>query len=492
MIRKEGTVTDNINIAELTSQSILEPEIFAILLDTADPVKQVTLEEALCNRAKELRVLGTFKKYLVAYRKKLDELNQSSESMTYLDLEYTDKGKLKSSIGNYVKILEQDEAFKGKILFNEMSGYPEKVVDGKTESWIDLDDSKVRNYIETHYGICNKDKINDALAIVSNKHSYNPLKDKIEAVKWDGISRIETMLIKWLKAEDTPYAREVSRLIFAGGINRLYNPGCKFDIMVVLVGEQQGEGKSTFVSWLALNEEYFTVIKEIEGQRGIEALEGAWICEMAELLALTKAKEVEAVKAYITQTTDKGRKAFGKHVVKDKRQCIFIGTSNKAQFLTDKTGNRRFFPILCYSRGWDLYQHEAEVKYDILQAWAEAYYLYKQGKLPAVENPKLKNEIKQAQELATEEDPRVGIIAQYLEDKTETCNLDVWYNALKLNVAPSHKDHCEIGLILKHIPGWRQGNGKKNFERFGRQRYYYSIDAQPVQNEKGEIEYLPF
>ena len=119
--------------------------------------------------------------------------------------------------------------------------------------------------------------------------------------------------------------------------------------MPVLIGTKQGEGKSTLVRWLAMKDDYFTEVTEIEGQKGMEAVEGAWICEMGELLALTKAREIEAVKSYLTRLADRYRRPFDRRVTDHKRQCIFIGTTNKEQFLTDKTGNRRFYPVKVYS-----------------------------------------------------------------------------------------------------------------------------------------------
>ena len=101
-------------------------------------------------------------------------------------------------------------------------------------------------------------------------------------------------------------------------------------------------------------------------------MEGAWICELSELLGLTKAKEVEAVKSYITKLVDRYRRPFDRRTTDHKRQCIFIGSTNRSAFLTDKTGNRRFYPVEVHSSGYDLFDHEAEIRNDIIQVWAEA------------------------------------------------------------------------------------------------------------------------
>ena len=209
---------------------------------------------------------------------------------------------------------------------------------------------------------------------------YNPIIDIIEGVKWDGVERCERFLIDWAKVEDSPYSREVSRLIFAGGIHRLYQPGTKFDDVPILIGTKQGEGKSTLVRFLAISDEYYGEVTQMEGTPAIEQLQGKWICEISELLALTKTKEQEAAKAYITRAFDKYRKPWDKNTVDLPRRCIFIGTSNNSNPLSDKSGNRRYYPIEVHSDGYEIFDHEDEIRDYVLQCWAEAREKYKAGK----------------------------------------------------------------------------------------------------------------
>lgn len=462
---------------KLTEIEILQPETFAYLLDLESEVEKVELLEELEKRAKELKVLTAFKKRYKAYVKDNEKINKGVVLFEYdVPLEYTDKGKVANNIENYISILRNDKRFKGKLKMNELSDTPEKLVDGKMIPWTDVDDSKTRCYIEKKYFIFSEKKLFDALSIVFKENSYNPVKDIIEAIEWDGESRIYTLLSKWLGVDDDKYTREVSRLIFAGGINRLYNPGCKFDDMPVLIGTKQGEGKSTFVSWLALKEDFFREVKEIEGQKGVEILQGSWICEMGELLALTKAKEVEAVKAYITCRVDTYRKPYERRITKNPRHCIFIGTTNKQEFLTDKTGNRRFYPVTVDCMGYDLFDHKEEIQHDILQCWAEALQLYKDNQLPAYANRDLLGEIRKRQEEAVEDDYRVGMIEKYLEDKQRVCVLEVWTKALGEDRKPSRKDSCDIGLIMSKIPGWERRSSPAKFAEYGLQKYWARVE----------------
>lgn len=306
---------------------------------------------------------------------------------------------------------------------------------------------------------------------------YNPVIEEIESIQWDGVERIETLLIKWLKCDDTPYTREVSRLIFSGGINRLYNPGCKFDDVPVLVGTRQGEGKSTFIRWLALRDEWFTDnLVEIEGTKGIEALEGIWICEIAEMMATTKAKEVESVKAYITRQNDRYRRPFDKRVTDHPRQCLFIGTTNKAQFLTDKTGNRRWYPVICRQSGYELFNNKEPIQSDIRQCWAEAKVKYDRGEMLPYANQSIIELIRSEQNAAVEDDYRVGLIQDYIDERTEVCALELWRKALKNEFQPmSKRDSMDIGLIMQSMTGWAKEKTPKRFMDYGLQRYWKHI-----------------
>ena len=182
--------------------------------------------------------------------------------------------------------------------------------------------------------------------------------------------------------------------------------------------------------WLALKDEYFREVSEIEGQKGIEAIEGGWICEMSELLALTKTKEVEAVKSYMTKLVDTYRRPFDRRVTDHKRQCIFIGTTNKQQFLTDKTGNRRFYPVMVDQSGYELFDQEQELKAEILQCWAEAKAKFDKGEMKPYADRKLQRQIQAMQNRAVEEDYREELIKDYLTRQEEVCILELWWRAL--------------------------------------------------------------
>lgn len=377
--------------------------------------------------------------------------------------------KPEKTIPNFINIFEIDNNLKDLVRYNELSMSAENARTGKI--WNDQDDSVVKFYIEKNYNLRQNECYYDAFNIIAHKNSYNPIKQVLEKHQWDGKPRIETLLQKYLKCDDNDYTREVARLIFTGGIARLYNPGCKFDFMPIFRG-QQGSGKSSFIRWLALNDSWFKEVGDIDGQEGKEALDGAWICEISELLALTKSKEVEAVKSFITRQNDNYRKPYERRVTDNPRKCIFIGTTNKTQFLTDKTGNRRFLPIETYCNGYDLYDQEEQCRNDILQCWLEAKQNFDKGNYSLVVNKEILDQVKQQQNSYVEDDWRIGVIEKYIEGKQRTCVKDIWDNAFNYKEKPITKKDCNdiVSIFDNEFSKQWEKSSSIRFPEYGRQR----------------------
>ena len=366
------------------------------------------------------------------------------------------------------------------VRYNELSGRPEihsrKAGDIVIEPWTDADEAHSMNYIENAFGIYSREKHAAALRILFDGRRYNPIRDIVDAIEWDGANRCEHFLSKWALVEDSPYTQEVSRLIFAGGIHRLYAPGTKFDDVPILIGTEQGEGKSSLIRFLAIHDKYYGEINAVEGQPAIEQLQGKWICEISELLALTKNKDQEAVKAYITRAVDSYRKPWDKNVTEFPRRCIFVGTSNDSSPLVDKTGNRRYYPVEVHSNGYDIFDHEQEIRDYIMQCWAEARARYRKKQMPNYANPNLVGLYREAQENAMQDDWRVGAISAFLERKSPgelTCVREVCHRALSPNPdfpkEPSLAESKDLGRILNKMRGWERV-GTRRIGAYGAQR----------------------
>lgn len=391
-------------------------------------------------------------------------------------LSQTDKGGNKSTIENFRRIMLQDEFYSG-MYFNKLRNHAELHKDGKIKLWTDANEAESMRYIEETYNLYDPAKHTAALRLAWSTREYNPVTEIIDGLIWDGEERCEHFLTRWGMATDDDYTRECSRLIFADGIHRLYEPGCKADDVIVLIGKQ-GAGKSTLVRFLAINDSYYGEIKTVDGDKAVEQLEGMWICEIAELFAVTKQKEQEAVKAFITRQRDKYRKPYDKNPKEYPRCCILIGTSNEYNFLIDKTGNRRWFPVSVHCDGYDLFNQEQEIRDYVLQCWAEA-----KAKLgtPAMQNfarRELIDEYKKHQDAAMQDDWRVGAIGEYLSHKAPgsyVCARELMQEALSPDSDhkkdPTLQDSKIIGQIMqREFPEWEKADKRIYLENYGQQR----------------------
>ena len=417
-------------------------------------------------------------------------------------LKVTDKGVIAQTIENVVIILTHDPRLSGCLAFNEMDhnivarrDLPWRKVAGSSQ-WIDADDAALRYYLERVYGLTGKDRIFDAVNVVAQQHSFHPVRDYLDGCTWDEVPRVETLLIDYLGADDNEYTRAVTRKTLVAAVARIYRPGCKFDYMLTLRG-RQGLGKSAIIAKLG-GPWFSDTFTTMQGKDAYEQVQGVWLMEVGELAGMRKA-EAETIKLYISKQTDRFRPAYGRRLQEFPRQCVFIGTTNEQQFLRDTTGNRRFWVVDTPNDPelslWDDLTDEV-----IRQIWAEAVALYKKGEklyLPR----QLEKLAREVQESYEEENPRAGLIAEYLDrllpdgwddmdlytrrqwlegpaqgttPRTVVCTLEIWAEALNGN--PDKLDRYigkEIRDIMAAMPGWRhQGAKQRTVKPYGRQRYY--------------------
>lgn len=190
-----------------------------------------------------------------------------------------------------------------------------------------------------------KDKIADAVALIGERRSYHPVRDYLADLRWDGVERLDEWLIKYAGAEDTPLNRAFGRKVLSAAVRRVMQPGCKFDAMLVLEGAQD-LGKSSLIRALCHDEDWFTDQLEVgaDAKATIEKTSGSWIIEMPELDGMGR-RDTNRVKSFITTTRDRSRLAYGRYAVTRDRQFVLFGTTNESQYLSDLTGNRRFWIV---------------------------------------------------------------------------------------------------------------------------------------------------
>lgn len=446
--------------------------------------------------------------------KDLYNLNEdNNENIWITKLEVDKKGMYKASNKNIVTILENDINLKGKIAYNLFSNrtmvkgdLPWRSVSDKVRGdiWQDSDDANLRVYIDITYGIVAPYKINDGLAIIEKKNKYHPIIDYLNSNTWDKTSRVDTLMIDYLGAEDCEYTKSITRKMLVAAVSRVFNPGIKFDYMLVLVG-RQGIGKSYIINLLG-REWYSDSLNTVYGKEAYEQLQNAWILEMAELSA-TKKADAEAIKHFISKTEDSYRQAYGRRVDTFKRQCVFFGTTNENEFLKDRTGNRRYWPLMVGVNKPLKNLFKDLNKNEINQIWAEALYLYKCGEKLILEGD-VEREANLKQEQHLESNSKEGMIREFLNMKLpkswdkmdvferriyigegdglreegciirdKVCSAEIWVELFGGDMKMFYKGNArEINDILRKIDGWsalKNGAGKLRFGKiYGVQRAF--------------------
>lgn len=297
------------------------------------------------------------------------------------------RGATEPTLDNIQLILLNDKYLRGTFGLNRMRGdimRRKPCVWGNKELhdplngdlWTDADDVYLRAYLERWWHIDNKEKILSALTAAANKAAFDPVMDYLRGLKWDGVERLDTMLVRWMGAEDTPYVRAATRKWMCGAVKRALEPGCKFDSLLVLTGGQ-GIGKSELGRQLSKGWFSDSLNKLDNDKDSQDAVRGVWIVELAELASLRKG-EMESIKNFTSKQVDEFRPAYARCKVSCPRRCVFYGTTNDKSFLRDRTGNRRFWPVEVQGvgRGEKVY---AELGAEVDQLWAEAVVRYKAG-----------------------------------------------------------------------------------------------------------------
>lgn len=437
------------------------------------------------------------------------------------ELEYEKRSAVvKNTLRNLLLILNNDEKLKG-IVFNQLSDGME--IKGQVpwehpgRFWRDADDAQLISYIDLTYGTFSMRNYNIAVTKAADDRSYHPVREFLDALpEWDKVPRVDTLLIDYLGAEDTPYVRAVTRKTLCGAVCRVLSPGCKFDTMLVLNGPQ-GVGKSTLISRLA--GEWFSDslnLSDTKDKTAAEKLQGYWIMEIGELAGLKKA-EVETLRSFLSRQNDIYRASFGKRATPHLRQCVFFGTTNAEKgYLRDTTGNRRFWPVRTPGssrrHSWELSVE------DIRQIWAEVLVYVKAGERLYLDG-NMEDVAKSEQREAMESDEREGLVREYLDTllpekwddmdlferrnflhgddfgkpdligtvrRMSVSNMEIWCECFgKERANLKRMDSGEISAIMARIGGWTPEARKERIALYGPQWLYRRESCSVPKSEKG-------
>ena len=427
------------------------------------------------------------------------------------DLAITPRGKITACLPNLVLVLRNDARFAGAIGYNQFkqeaalvrpirakrlrvgtgplsdpSGDP---VGGRAETTI-------RSVLEARagkgargYGLAVTDRdLRDAMSVVARDLPYHPVRDYLRALAWDRVPRLRRMWAAYFHAADTAYHGEVGYNWMVAAVLRVMEPGAKFDFVPILQG-RQGIMKSSAARVLA-GDAWFGELSAISDDKRllVEAMQGKWIIEIPDLVQFNKADN-ELLKAMFSARSDRVRLAWARSAEEYHRQCVFIGTTNQAEFLKDPTGNRRFWPVGLGNREVDI---EA-LRRDRDQLWAEAFTEYlclrldtPDGQpLPLYMRTKLLREAAEGEQSARavtdpdqmlawqieawleqpvpEAEAKVGFRGDVIEDhdgeptvlRATTCIPDIILHVLGQDDRKADRRLAlDVGRALSRLPGW--------------------------------------
>lgn len=356
-------------------------------LDEGKRTQQITRLPSYKAMTKLVRDDADCRKYRIEEMQKKNPMmtpEERKEATWMHQLEWTSDDKIRSTEENAKLIIMNDKPLQS-IRYDEfdhcfftLDRYPWRTPHHKFErQWRNFDENSLRVYLNEKYGFSGLQNVIDAFFDLANDEArrVHPVREKIKAVQWDGIRRLDSVLIDYLGAEDTLLSRSMTRKTFIAAVKRVFEPGCKHDYCLVLISPE-GMHKSSF--WNEVAGDFFNdSFTTFEGKDSMELLSGSWIVELAELSACKKS-DLETIKGFLSRSIDKYRPSYGRVVEEHPRQCIFVGTTNRKSFLAGETGNRRFWPVELVQKPKFRYEDLASV---VPQLWAEAYNYYLAGEL---------------------------------------------------------------------------------------------------------------
>ena len=377
-------------------------------------------------------------------------------------LDLTDNGAIRNSIRNCLTVFQNDPYLQGAVRYNILT---ERIDIVKPLWWSkptatlnETDLNYLMLYLEDKYALTSEKKIQKAISIVADCNRYHPIRDYLNSLEWDGTERIRYALPRFLGAEESEYTYEALKLFMLGAISRVFKPGCKFEVMLCLVGGQ-GAGKSTFFRLLAVRDEWFSDdLKKLDDDNVYRKIQGHWIIEMSEMIATANAKSIEEIKSFLSRAKETYKVPYETHPADRLRQCVFGGTSNTMDFLPlDRSGNRRFLPVMVNPERAEVHilEDEAASRAYIDLMWAEAMFIYRNGPVRLTLSKDMDRELRELQKQFMPEDTKAGLIQAFLDnfDGTQVCSKLIYavFHIYRISVHEARKGHIEVGLLIQHL-----------------------------------------
>lgn len=322
-------------------------------------------------------------------------VNQSKDSRQILTI---------PPIGNYLKF----DQFSHNIIWDKPAPWFKNSNEWTNDDAVEFK-SILSEQLSMDYGV---DIIHEVASVCARRKAFHPIRDYLHSCEWDGIKRLDTWLSRYCGTVDNSYTRFIGRKTLIAAVARVFEPGIKFDHVLVLEGIQ-GLGKSYM--WNILANPWFTDAPlHIQDKSAIEVMRGKWIIELAEMDTLTR-YESQTIKGFLSRTEDRCRMAYERTTQNFPRQNIFVGSLNPelTGWLKDRTGNRRYWPV-----------NVSRVEIDELKRvrdalWAEALIEYNKGEALYVHEAGMRELMRQEVENRMQQDPWFSVIEEHLHTHAE-------------------------------------------------------------------------
>ena len=314
-----------------------------------------------------------------------------------------DKTKIKqNSIYNIERILEIDPILKESFQYNDFTNEIDVVKNVPLlhiQKGYMKDDyyTSIVSYIEKsskyQHILFDTSRVRDAVLMVAREHHYNPIIDYMkEALKqWDSKPRLESVLPTYLGVEKSEITTLITKLFFTGVVAKAYEPKTKFDYVLDLVGGQ-GAGKTTFLQKIAPLGYYTDQFTSFDNKDDYAVMRRAVIINDDEMTATANAS-FETLKKFITLQEFEYRKPYGHQAERFAKHFVMARTTNELYYLKDKTGERRFLPVLVNKNRQVKNPVEDLTPEIVQQLWGEAVNLYQNQKFSFKLNKDMQREL---------------------------------------------------------------------------------------------------
>jgi len=292
----------------------------------------------------------------------------------------------------------------------------------------------------------------EASRSVSLDNEYHPVKEYFEGLpEWDRVNRLGRFFPDLCGTTDDAYTQQLGIKIFTAIVARILKPGCKFDFLPILIGEQ-GIGKSTLLETMSIKPQWYTDnLGDVNNKDVILRMRSKLIVENAELTMFNNADPNE-IKAFLSRRIDRDRLPYDRLPRDLPRQCIIMATTNKDRFLQDETGNRRMWPI-------EIIKIDSEgIKKNLKLFYAEAIARYKAGEQLFLDDEAASKISVFKQEERFNQDDWELTVSNWLESegKDRVLISEIWEGAFgKDIVSCGFREQKRLGMILRHIK-WKR------------------------------------